>query len=110
MEDDDEDEDVDGDEDDEEENGEDEEEEEEEVEEEEESFQTEQTKECNWDNCKKKDKSDPKDILICKGCQKSFHTECCDPPLEKNIVRKYDWFCTECKLCLICKKNTNVIL
>jgi len=64
-------------------------------------------KECNWEKCKKK-KSDPEDILVCKGCHKNFHAECCDPPLEKGIVSKYDWYCTECKLCVVCGKNTKV--
>lgn len=79
----------------------------EELEEESESSDT--PKECNWDTCKKKNKSDPADTLVCKSCNKSFHAECCDPPLEKAIVSKYDWSCTECKLCIKCWKNTKVI-
>nr|APW83393.1 micronuclear isoform [Tetrahymena thermophila] len=73
---------------------------------EDESDISETQKECNWEKCKKKNKSDPEDILVCKNCNKSFHAECCDPPLEKGIVSKYDWFCTECKLCIACNKNT----
>jgi len=33
-------------------------------------------------------------LMVCDGCEKSYHRNCLDPPLEK--VPEGDWFCPEC--------------
>ena len=43
-------------------------------------------------NCNKGD--DDKNILICDGCYKGFHTYCLDPPLRS--IPDFDWHCPKC--------------
>lgn len=43
--------------------------------------------------------------LVCKSCERSFHSYCLNPPLEFKLVSRFDWFCTECKLCNTCWKS-----
>lgn len=59
---------------------------------------------CCWKTCNKND--NPEDFLICKKCERSFHAKCCDPPLCKKLASRFDWFCTECKVCNICLSTT----
>jgi len=35
-------------------------------------------------------------LLICDGCEKSYHPDCLDPPLEMEKVPDGDWFCFQC--------------
>jgi hypothetical protein len=52
--------------------------------------------------CGKSDE-DGNDILFCdrKGCNRAYHENCCDPPLQKGIMDledpDEDWFCWQCE-------------
>ena len=35
-------------------------------------------------------------LLICDGCEKSYHPNCLDPPLEMEKLSDGDWFCFQC--------------
>ena len=36
------------------------------------------------------------ELLICDGCERSYHLQCLDPPLELENVPDGDWFCPQC--------------
>ncbi len=44
-------------------------------------------------------------MLKCKNCERCYHAKCLEPPLEPKLVR-FDWYCTDCKTCNVCEKNT----
>lgn len=46
-------------------------------------------------------------MLTCKSCERSYHSTCLEPKLEYNLVKRFDWYCTDCKLCNICWKSVN---
>lgn len=48
-----------------------------------------------------------KKMVCCKSCQRAWHANCLDPPLNYELVKRFDYFCTECKLCIICWKTGN---
>jgi hypothetical protein len=50
---------------------------------------------------------DVNEILTCKSCERKFHAKCLGLPLEYTLVNRFDWFCTDCKLCIICWKSGN---
>ncbi|OEU08458.1 hypothetical protein FRACYDRAFT_165548, partial [Fragilariopsis cylindrus CCMP1102] len=33
-------------------------------------------------------------LIVCDGCEKSYHNHCLDPPLDE--VPQGDWFCPKC--------------
>jgi hypothetical protein len=35
-------------------------------------------------------------LLICDGCEKSYHPDCLDPPLEMKKLPDGNWFCFQC--------------
>ena len=58
---------------------------------------------CNAKECKNPESFD--NILTCKSCERYFHTNCLDAPVEFSLVNRFDWYCIECKLCNICWKT-----
>merc|ERR1712085_76704 len=36
------------------------------------------------------------ELLICDGCERSYHRQCLDPPLALGNVPDGDWFCPPC--------------
>jgi len=54
-------------------------------------------------------------LMICDGCEMSFHKECLDPPLKE--VPDGDWFCPECSeetededVCMVCKEPGTLLI
>lgn len=48
-----------------------------------------------------------KNLISCKSCERAWHTNCMDPPMNYELVKRFEWFCSECKLCIICWKSVN---
>jgi len=60
---------------------------------------------CHYEKCTNETLKE--DFLICQKCNRTFHAMCCDPPLSKKLVERYDWYCNECKACYTCGSNTD---
>ncbi|KRX09893.1 Zinc finger, FYVE/PHD-type [Pseudocohnilembus persalinus] len=48
-----------------------------------------------------------KEVIKCKSCERAWHSQCLDPPLNYKLVGRFDYFCTECKLCVLCWRSIN---
>lgn len=44
------------------------------------------------------------DLLECRACRRTFHAKCSDPPLNSSLVKRFPWYCLECKTCAMCGK------
>ena len=46
-------------------------------------------------------------MLQCEKCTRKFHAKCCQPPLNVNLVKRFPWFCNDCKKCQKCLSTAN---
>jgi len=62
---------------------------------------------CHYDKCSIGN-NNKEDFLYCKSCGRTFHAQCCEPPLSQKIVNMYTyWYCNECKVCNGCGSNVD---
>jgi hypothetical protein len=51
------------------------------------------------------------DLMICDGCDASYHTTCLDPPLE--TIPDGEWYCPRCEdddICVICQDGGDLLI
>ena len=60
---------------------------------------------CSWLECANPNAD--KDMIICTKCLRSYHCDCCDPPLIQLIIQRFPWMCNECKVCVDCSSSQN---
>ena len=51
------------------------------------------------------------ELLICDGCELSYHTTCLDPPLE--TIPDGEWYCPLCKdddICAVCQDGGDLLI
>ena len=61
---------------------------------------------CYFPKCTRRNiriDKDP-DLLECRACRRTFHAKCSDPPLSSSLVKRFPWYCLECKTCVVCGK------
>ena len=37
-------------------------------------------------------------IVICEGCDRGFHSNCHEPPIDILTIEQQEWFCKSCTL------------
>jgi len=45
------------------------------------------------------------DVLQCSRCEKTLHGKCHAPPLQSNLVKRFEWECSDCKVCKECARS-----